>query len=261
MAEDGTSALTAVSHSAFVPDEGSRPRGFSAPAPDRGTSTNITAEIPAVSAGPSYGVLLPDGTVWYPGSAKRLPAPLLLRVVVWLLALAVLLAGLGDLAIRYQPSWANPFRRVATTGSTIRPAVTGGARQHRNTGGGGPGTSVAATVGPLFPQPAGLPPSTTAFAVPTGAFTISVTEGPGHDAWVAAFAITNGQVAPVSYKFQTLFTGQTFTVTSTTAIRLEVAALGTTVSVLQNGKVISTVATPAHVPWNWWFEPGATASH
>src|ERR1019366_4405583 len=100
----------------------------------------------------------------------------------------------------------------------------------------------AAAVGPLLPQPAGLPPETTAYAVPTGA-TISVTEGPGHYAWVAAFAITNGQVAPVAYKFQTLFTGQTFTVSALTEFRLEVAALGTTVTVLQNGKVISTVST------------------
>jgi hypothetical protein len=77
--------------------------------------TAITAEIPAVPVAPAYGVLLPDGSIWYPGSKRKLPAPTLLRVTVWTLAFLVAIAGAGLIVEHYHPSWTDPLRHVVGT--------------------------------------------------------------------------------------------------------------------------------------------------
>jgi hypothetical protein len=79
--------------------------------------TAITAEIPAVPVAPAYGVLLPDGSIWYPGSKRKLPAPSLLRVTVWTLAFLVAIGGAGLIVEHYQPSWMDPLRHVVGTPS------------------------------------------------------------------------------------------------------------------------------------------------
>jgi hypothetical protein len=61
--------------------------------------------------------MLPDGRLWYPGSKRRLPAPLLLRVVVWALAFLVVIAAAGVYVIRYHPTWVGPLRRVVPAAS------------------------------------------------------------------------------------------------------------------------------------------------
>ncbi|MGO9581456.1 MAG: hypothetical protein ACLP36_01465 [Acidimicrobiales bacterium] len=76
------------------------------------SATAITAEIPAVPVAPAYGVLLPDGSIWYPGSKSKLPAPPFLRVIVWTLAFLVAIGGATLVVEHYQPSWLNPIRRV-----------------------------------------------------------------------------------------------------------------------------------------------------
>lgn len=75
-------------------------------------ATAITAEIPAVPVAPAYGVLLPDGSIWYPGSKSKLPAPPFLRVIVWTLAFLVAIGGATLVVEHYQPSWLNPIRHV-----------------------------------------------------------------------------------------------------------------------------------------------------
>ena len=62
-------------------------------APETRGQTAITAEIPAVPVSPAYGVLLPDRSIWYPGSKRKLPAPTFLRVMVWALAFLVAIGG------------------------------------------------------------------------------------------------------------------------------------------------------------------------
>lgn len=114
MAKEATSSLSTRGQTTIAPDTGALRRSAGLGTPESGGPAYITAEIPAVSpVGPSYGVLLPDGSVWYPGSRKRLPAPLLLRIVVWVLAFATLLAGVGDFVVRYHPSWLSAIRRTA----------------------------------------------------------------------------------------------------------------------------------------------------
>jgi len=75
-------------------------------------ATAITAEIPAIPVAPAYGVLLPDGSIWYPGSKQKLPAPTFLRVAVWALAVLVVIGGAALIVEHYQPSWVNPIRHV-----------------------------------------------------------------------------------------------------------------------------------------------------
>ena len=75
-------------------------------------ATAITAEIPAVPVAPAYGVLLPDGSIWYPGSKQKLPAPTFLRVTVWALAVLVAIGGAALIVEHYQPSWLNAIRHV-----------------------------------------------------------------------------------------------------------------------------------------------------
>ena len=84
------------------------------PGPARETrgATAITAEIPAVPVAPAYGVLLPDGSIWYPGSKRKLPAPVFLRMTVWILAFLVAIGGAALIVEHYHPSWMNPIRHV-----------------------------------------------------------------------------------------------------------------------------------------------------
>lgn len=253
MAEDGTSALTAVSRTAFVVNTGAN-ANLGAPVPE--PSTSVTAEIPAVPAGPGYGVLLPDGSIWYPGSRKRLPAPLLLRVVVWILALATLLASAAVFVIHYHPAWANPFRHVVTTAGT------------RSAGGGttAPTTPATGSVGAskfklLNPQPAGLQAGNSAYRVPAS-YSVVVTETiPGHQAWVAAWKATNGQWSGSPVQQQTLGVNgiEKMTIPGNGEMRLQVAAVGASVQVLKGTKVVGTVTE--HSPWVWWFVPAGSSFH
>ena len=92
---------------------------------DARSGTAITAEIPAVPVAPAYGVLLPDGSIWYPGSKRKLPAPTLLRVIVWTLAFLVAIGGAGLVVEHYHPSWIDPLRHVVgTPGQPTSPAST-----------------------------------------------------------------------------------------------------------------------------------------
>ena len=87
--------------------------------------TAITAEIPAVPVAPAYGVLLPDGSIWYPGSKRKLPAPTFLRVTVWALAFLVAIGGASLVVEHYQPSWMNPIRRVVGPPGVLPSGGTG----------------------------------------------------------------------------------------------------------------------------------------
>jgi len=87
--------------------------------------TAVTAEIPAVPVAPAYGVLLPDGSIWYPGSKRKLPAPTFLRVIVWTLAFLVAITGTGLVVEHFHPSWLDSVRHVVgTPGQAGSPVAT-----------------------------------------------------------------------------------------------------------------------------------------
>ena len=117
-------AVPATSRTAITPFESNTEWSGEGAIDARG-GTAITAEIPAVPVAPAYGVLLPDGSIWYPGSKRKLPAPTLLRVTVWTLAFLVALAGAGLVVEHYHPSWTNPLRHVVgTPGQAANPGTS-----------------------------------------------------------------------------------------------------------------------------------------
>jgi hypothetical protein len=116
---------------------------------DTVASTVITAEIPAVPVRRSYGVLLPDGTVWYPGSNKRLPAPWALRMVVWVMILVATLMVAGLIVLLTHPSWLTSLRHTVSASK----ATTG--RGNGRVGIGGSSSSTQTTASTASTAPAG----------------------------------------------------------------------------------------------------------
>jgi len=250
VANDATSSMSRSSHTAFAPDSGAGGRAAGIPVRDTAAATVITAEIPAVRAGPSYGVLLPDGTVWYPGSKKRLPAPLILRVAVWVLAFAVFLAAAGDFIIRYHPSWVAALRHIV-------PAQTATGTSPKGTGGTGPASFGVLT---LIKTPAGLPSTTTAYRVKESEFSV-VIKASTASVFVLAQLTANGK--PVGRaQSETVQKGSEFPsiwVRPGQEVSFEVAHTGATIQLWVGIKPVGTVPTPAHAPWHVFLEP--TAAH
>ncbi len=248
MANDAASSMSNLT--AITPGPGAPPRHVGLPVRETSSGTIITAEIPAVRAGPSYGVLLPDGSVWYPGSRKRLPAPLLLRVVVWILAFAVLFAAAGDFIIRDHPSWVAPLRHIVTPQATT--ASDAGKTTKLPTGKTGGSTSAVAL---MRPQPTGLQWSPlTAYTVKGAPYTITVTAGT-HRVWVSGQAYTGGQLTgPVTQ--QTLATSGTFlALPATGEMLVHIGANGTTIKVYHGFTFVATVPTPVVCPCYLLFKP------
>lgn len=221
------------------------PYGLAASEPT--TSTVVTAEIPAVPVGPKYGVLMPDGTIWYPGNRKKLPAPLLLRVLVWALAFLVILAAVGDFIVHTHPAWVNPLRRHVPAAGASLPAFTAPTLPHH-------AAAPRLSLTMMSPQPANLPRATTAYAVKgTSSYTVSV-----HTTeltYMKAFSLVNGYDYGVPLFAGELAPGTTQVVSGHGPIDVQVDAGGTTVSVLSGGRKIGTVANPPYVPWDFWFQP------
>ncbi len=236
----------------MTPRTGAPPGHQDGPVHDTASGTVITAEIPAVRAGPSYGVLLPDGSIWYPGSRKRLPAPLLLRVVVWILAFAVFFAGVGDFIIHYHQSWVAPLRHVVRTQSPA--TLSSQTRPLQGSGNHPPATVLASGISPSSLQPGTLPWSPlTAYTVAKRTYTVSVTAGSGHPAWVAGQAYVSGQLSgPVTQ--QTLSPGTSLKVHANGTVLIHIGAGGTAIAVYSGLTKLAAVPTPAHCPCFVLFE-------
>jgi hypothetical protein len=252
VAKEATSSLSAMGQMTIAPDTGALRRSAGLGAPDTGPAY-ITAEIPAVSpVGPSYGVLLPDGSVWYPGSRKRLPAPLLLRIVVWVLAFATLLAGIGDFIVRYHPSWLSAIRRTAPTQTAHQPKTNAPAGGVRPASSSSTHSSTSA-VTKVSPQPS-LPPETTAFWVAAPRYSVVVTAG-SQSVWVFAQSVKNG--VPVAngavFEDKTVPAHSSYFIAPTSGdLTVEVAAGGATISVFDGHTKLGTVTSPPP-PWHYWF--------
>ncbi len=217
---------------------------------ETGTSTVVTAEIPAVPSGPQYGVLLPDGSIWYPGSRRRLPAPLVLRVVVWALAFLVLIAAAGDFVIHSHPAWVDPLRRIVSPAAATRPG------SHRATGGTTAGTTATSAVGlkETTPAPAGMPPKTTSYTV-AGVSSFQVVVKTTQVTYVQAYQLVNGRDSGSPIFLGDLQPGVTQAISASGPVDVQVAAGGATVSVRSGGRQVGTVPTPPIVPWDFWFQP------
>lgn len=245
MANDGTSSMSNMT--AINPGAAAPPRQAGLPVRDTPVGTVVTAEIPAVHAGPSYGVLLPDGTVWYPGSPKRLPAPLILRVIVWILAFAVFLAAAGDIIIHEHPSWVGPLRHIVPAQSLASSSgTTLGTRPPGGHGKGGGATTIITLASPQQPAPSWSKLPFTAYTLNRSGYNLAVTAG-SHAAWVSAQIYSTAQQPPLLQQ-SLVEPGKTVVVSLKSARLVEIAAGGTTIDLYNGFTKVATVPTPPHCP-------------
>jgi hypothetical protein len=256
VANDGLSSISDLT--AASPGTGAASRTSGTPVRDTPAGTTITAEIPAVPKGPSYGVLMPDGSVWYPGSKKRLPAPLVLRVCVWFLAFAVLVAGAIDLVAKFHPSWLSTFRHVVPAASAAANLPSGGSTSvttPTQTTTSHPASNGAIVL--MDPQPTDVSAflNVTAYWVDRHHYTVSVS-ATDRPAWVSSQPFQGGQLVG-NQQSETLQPGHTFLATAAGADMLEIGAGGTVIKLYSSSgtKLIGTVPTPPHCPCHVLLEP------
>ncbi len=212
-----------------------------APAPDTVVDppnrTMITAEIPAVPVAKSYGVLLPDGSIWYPGSKRKLPAPLFLRLIVWTLAFLVAIGLGGLLVMHFHPSWVDPLRRTAASGTAP-------------SSGPGPGGAGTAPANALMQQTSATPTGVT-YSVPTSATTPYLITITTHEpCYVVVIAEPSGQqllnaTLPASFSKGVYVTGKA---------TVHVAAGGASLTVrIAGGKTVGTVPLLKDFPYPFLY--------
>jgi hypothetical protein len=210
-------------------------------------STVVTAEIPAVPVHRSYGVLLPDGSVWYPDSKRRLPAPWPLRFFVWVLALLLLLMLAGLAVVEWHPSWLAALRHTVGTAPTVQ---VGG--QTTLPGGSTPGTTTGST----------SPASGTNRCVATSATAQTCTLS------ASSYKITFTTTQAVSVEVKSLSTGaviysatqpggQSHTIPVTGAATLVAAAKWGSFKVTQGGTTLIP-SMPAAYEVVYTFQPAGT---
>jgi hypothetical protein len=214
-------------------------------------STHVTAEIPAVPVHRSYGVLLPDGSVWYPDSKRRLPAPWPIRFVVWVLAMTLLLMLVGLAVVEWHPSWLSSLRHSVGPPSSIN--IGGGGGGQTGTTLGGTGTTVATTGKngcTTTAKAADGAPSAVTCTLPTSTYEV-------------VFTTTE----PVNYGVKSLPTGSliygatqqpgvSHTIAVDGASALQAFATGGTFKVL-NGSTVVVPSTPAVFSCIYTFQPPA----
>ena len=205
-------------------------------------STVVTAEIPAVAPHRSYGVLLPDGTIWYPDSKRRLPAPVAMRIAVWTLAFFFAVFVAGYIIETVRPSWLAPLRRTIGTVSLTtgqKPPSSKGATTTIHHGASV--FKVLSNVG-----------TTTTYQVPDQTYGIEVQTTQA--AWVVVKSPANAkadlveQVLPAHTTQHELVTGSS---------SVYVAAGGTKIEITANGKSLSGAILPV-VGRTYVFQPAAT---
>ena len=227
-------AVSATSRTAVTPIAPNDGRSRDGATDTRGT-TAVTAEIPAVPVAPAYGVLLPDGSIWYPGSKRKLPAPTYLRVTVWSLAFLVLLAVAGLIVEHYHPVWMDPIRHVVATPG--QPAGSGPGSHHvtttttpsTNQGSSGKMTRTAATA------------TAVAYSVPGASFSFDIKAT--RDCDVVVTSVKNG-----AYLFNSVIPGGTSKLVSVAsgAAVLKAFAGGASLVVSSGGKTVGTIPALAY---------------
>lgn len=205
-------------------------------------STHVTAEIPAVPVHRSYGVLLPDGSVWYPDSKKKLPAPWPIRFVVWVLALLLLLMLLGLAVVEYHPSWLSILRHNVGAAPSI--AIPPGQTSTSIAGGTGTGTTVVTGKGACVPSGGGV-----TCALPTSIYEIDFTTTNAR----VNFVIKNPSTNAVIYG-NTQQPNQSHVTSVSGVATLEAFAQGGNFTV-RSGSTVLISSTPAKYSTVYTFQP------
>lgn len=203
-------------------------------------ATERTAEIPVVRAsGTRSPVELADGTVWYPGVSRRLPAPFLVRLGVWLLFFLLLL-GLAGLAVeRYHPGWLSFLRYTAASG----PTIDGGGSPTGTGGSAGAGQGSAATGNGtgsgLRLVSSGATSST--YAVPASSYKVVLTLT--HATWVRIASPAGSTHYVVAQTYQGSASPLTVPLQGSSDVYLGAAT--TSLAVVVNGRTVGAVQAPA----------------
>lgn len=210
--------------------------------PESSGSTERTAEIPVVRPDgrrPQPPVELADGTLWYPGVSRRLPAPFSLRLVVWLLFF-FLLVGLAGLVVQhYHPSWLSFLRRAAPSSTTSAAAGTKtGAGSSSSTGGSvATGGSTGAATG--FHR-SGANAKSTTYAVPASSYSIVLRFT--HPVWVEITSPIGSSNHVVEQVLATSDSPKVVRVHGSATVYL--GASTTSLSIVAHGHTLGVVRTP-----------------
>jgi hypothetical protein len=206
-----------------------------------GRTAPVTAEIPAVPERPGYGVLLSDGTVWYPGSKRRLPAPVPLRVLNWLLFFLLVLAGAGLAAERLHPQWFSVLRNsVGASSPTSFGAAAPTAGAHR-----------------ADHRPAGLrllsvSPAGSSYAVELGSSSsYELAFSTTAPCWVDVESLPAGNAL-----FAETLPGRHLQYLPVSGpVSVEFGATGTTLAVEVGGRYLGSITSPELVPYLYTLRP------
>ncbi len=250
----GTGARRGASKAAAVNDPSlSAPTGSrSVAGPAQPRLGETTAEIPAVR-GPRAGwaaataheraqhVVLPDGSLWYPGSDKRLPAPFALRLFVWVLAFLLVVAGAGLAVERVHPSWLDVLRN-----SSSGPVVVSG-----SSGGGTPAATNSSSTTGGFRL---LSNSATGATYATGARTYSIVIRFSQRVWTVVTSPAHSHTFLIEQVLDPAASPKQVLINGTASVTLSAATQS--ISVVVNGKSVGTIASP-QVEHTYSFQPSA----
>jgi hypothetical protein len=175
-------------------------------------------------------VLLPDGSIWYPGSKRKLPAPTPLRVIVWTLACLVVISGAALVVEHFQPSWLNPIRHVVG-----QPGVLAGNSPGSGTGTHPNGTGSTPSSNKLQQTAQGF--NSVTYSVPAAPYVLTIKTS--QRCYMQVKSLPSGALL----LSQTLGAGvtQSITVTASSAT-VEAYAGGSSLSVSVNGHSVGTIA-------------------
>lgn len=198
---------------------------------DAAASTERTAEIPVVRGPgplPRSPVELSDGTLWYPGVSRRLPAPFGLRLAVWLLLFA-LLVGLGGLAVeRYHPDWISFLRYTGASTPGATPVPTG------STAAGGSTGSAAGF------RLESVTSAGSNYSVPTSSYSLVITFS--HPCWAVVASPAGSSTHLVEQTLTTSESPKVIPVQGSATVDLGAAA--TSIAVVSGNRTLGTVKAP-----------------
>lgn len=213
-------------------------------------ATEATAEIPVVRVSGARSrppVELEDGTVWYPGVSRRLPAPFLLRLLVWLLFFAVLL-GLAGLAVeRWHPGWLS-FLRQTTAGAPAQAALPGSGGSSSPGGQKGGAGSAGSGAGGLRLVSSNA--STSTYSVPAASYHLVVSFP--HRTWVRIASPAGSTHYVVAQTYPGSASPLRVSISGSADVYL--GASTTSIAVVAGGHTLGTVKAPA-VGHYYRFQP------
>lgn len=209
------------------------PKDAAKPAPNRPSpsvnpvpSAVITGELPVTSLPPYARGARGDGSEddWYRSHRNRLPAPVAVQFVVWVLFFALLIALLGLSVVYVHPTWVSFLRNVTSESRPLTPPTT---------------TPTVAASKATFGLEASTAKNAT-YSVPVSSYTIVVTTS--QKCWVEVKSPANATIyvfaktiAPPAKQASVSVKGSSAVLTGSRAVSIEI---------LNNKKVIGVILSP-----------------